>query len=114
MVQESLGSSPSRPTSESQFHQEVGILFLYKVVYERGKDINVVGIHSNFEGPEYRISQLQELKEELFIRFPYCNDTGFAATFYEYKVSGTPHWILIDKNGIVKDSISDQIQIEHY
>ena len=81
------------------------IPFANRIVYESGRQIHVMGIHTRFEGPEISQEDLKEAKEEFFIRFPYFADTGLAMTFYDYRAGGTPHWILTDENGVVIDSI---------
>jgi thiol-disulfide isomerase/thioredoxin len=81
------------------------IPFANRIVFENGELINVVGIHTHFEGPETSNEHLIQAKEEFHIRFPYFRDTGFASTFHAYQAGGTPHWIVVDKNGVVVDSI---------
>jgi len=81
------------------------IPFANRIVYENGEHINVIGIHTHFEGPETSTRKLLDAKEEFFIRFPIFRDTGLAATFHKYKAGGTPHWIVVDKKGVVIDSI---------
>lgn len=81
------------------------IPYANRLVYENTDKINVLGIHTHFEGPEKTIEELIEAKEQYFIRFPYYKDSGFAETFYTYEAGGTPHWIIVDKNGVVVESI---------
>lgn len=81
------------------------IPYANRLVYENNGKINVVGIHTHFEGPEKTIEELRVSKNEHFIRFPYYKDSGFAETFYTYEAGGTPHWIIVDKDGIVIESI---------
>jgi len=81
------------------------IPFANRIVYENGDSINVVGIHTHFEGPETTDEKLLAAKEEFYIRFPYYRDAGFASTFYKYKAGGTPHWVVVDENGIVVESL---------
>ena len=76
------------------------IPFANRVVYE-DKGVQVLGIHTRFEGKPYTITQLKAAKEEYVIRFPYFQDKEHAQTFWKYKAPGTPHWVLVDKNGIV-------------
>ncbi len=81
------------------------IPYANRLVYENTDKINVLGIHTHFEGPEKTLEELIEAKEQYFIRFPYYKDSGFAETFYTYEAGGTPHWIIVDKDGIVIESI---------
>lgn len=76
-----------------------------RLVYENQDKLSVIGIHTHFEGPEKTIDELKQAKDELYIRFPYFKDSGFAETFHTYEAGGTPHWIIVDKNGIIIESI---------
>ena len=81
------------------------IPYANRAVYERGDNINVIGIHTNFEGVDFAKEQFQEAKEKYYIRFPFFKDFNYNTTFTDYGAGGTPHWILVDKNGIVVYSI---------
>lgn len=81
------------------------IPFANKMAYEHGDRINVLGIHSNFEGPEYTNGEIIENLKSLHVRFPVFRDAGMATTFHDYRAAGTPHWILVDKDGKVIRSI---------
>lgn len=81
------------------------IPFANKMVYEHTDKINVIGIHSNFEGPEYDNNDIIERLKSLYVRFPVFKDSGLASTFYTYQAAGTPHWILVDKTGHVIQTI---------
>lgn len=81
------------------------IPFANKMVYEYGEKIQVFGIHTNFEGVDFPVEKFQSAKEELYIRFPFFKDKNFHDTFYDYGAGGTPHWILVDKEGKVIYSI---------
>lgn len=81
------------------------IPFANKMVYEYGDRLQVLGIHTNFEGVDFPREKFQAAKEELFIRFPFYKDKHFNDTFYDYGAGGTPHWILVDKEGKVVYSI---------
>ena len=76
-----------------------------RVVYELGEKINVLGIHTNFEGVDFPPERFEQAQEELFIRFPFFRDKNFDTTFLNYGAGGTPHWILVDKHGVVVYSI---------
>nr|WP_321236107.1 TlpA disulfide reductase family protein [uncultured Psychroserpens sp.] len=80
------------------------IPFANKLVYE-GLNINIIGIHTRFEGKTYTDDALQSAKDEFYIRFPFYRDSAPALTFNTYEAGGTPHWVLVDKNGIVVQSI---------
>ena len=81
------------------------IPFANKMVYEHGGKINVLGIHSNFEGPEYTNGEIIEHLKSLHVRFSVFRDSGLATTFHDYLAGGTPHWILVNKDGEVIRSI---------
>lgn len=81
------------------------IPYANRVVYENGDKINVIGIHSNFEGVDFPIEKFQSAKAEFYIRFPFFKDKNFDTTFLDYGAGGTPHWILVDKDGLVVYSI---------
>lgn len=76
-----------------------------RIVVENGDDVNVIGIHTRFEGPEYKLSDFEKAKEEYYIRFPFYKDVDLMATFRKYQAGGTPHWLLIDAKGVLKFSI---------
>ena len=81
------------------------IPFANRMVYEHGERISVLGIHSNFEGPEYSDDDITGKLRSLHARFPFFRDSGLATTFYDYQAAGTPHWILVNKEGKVIRSI---------
>ena len=76
-----------------------------RVVFENEKKLNVIGIHTNFEGTDFPTEKFEKAKEDLFIRFPFFKDKNYDTTFLNYGAGGTPHWILVDKNGKVSYSI---------
>ncbi len=81
------------------------IPYANRVIYENGDKINVVGIHTNFEGVDFSEDHFAKAKMDLHIRFLMFRDKNFDTTFLHYGAGGTPHWILVDKNGIVDYSI---------
>lgn len=81
------------------------IPYANRIVYEKGDRINVIGIHTNFEGIRIPDHKFQSAREELHIRFPFYKDKNYDTTFLNYGAGGTPHWILVDQNGIVVYSI---------
>ena len=79
--------------------------FANKIVVENGVNMNVLGIHTRFEGPEFSTEDFKKAKEEYYIRFPFYKDFGNTNTYDKYFAGGTPHWILIDKEGLLEYSI---------
>jgi len=76
-----------------------------RVVVENGDDINVVGIHTRFEGPEYQFKDFKKAQEDYFIRWPFYKDENGDSTFRKYNAGGTPHWILLNAEGKLEYSI---------
>jgi len=68
-------------------------------------NINVVGIHSNFNGADFSAEEFAKAQKEFYIRFPIFRDANFDTTFLNFGAGGSPHWILIDADGIVRYSI---------
>lgn len=81
------------------------IPYANRVVYENGENINVIGIHSDFERVDLPLKKFEEAKEEFYIRFPFFKDKNHHTTFINYGAGGTPHWILVNKEGKVEYSI---------
>ena len=81
------------------------IPYANRLVLEKGDDINLLGIHTNFESIEFSEAQFVKAKEEFFIRFPFYKDKNFDTTFLNYGAGGTPHWILVNAEGEVVYSI---------
>lgn len=79
--------------------------FANRMVYEHGNKINVIGIHTNFEGIDFPDSKFKEAKDEFFTRFPFFKDINYDTTFLNYGAGGTPHWFLTDKEGRLEYSI---------
>ena len=48
--------------------------FANRIVVENGEKINVIGIHTRFEGPEYGFDDFQLAKEEYYIRFHFYKE----------------------------------------
>ncbi len=80
------------------------IPYANRIVYEN-KGIQVVGIHSSFEGPPITKSALVSAKDELYVRFPYFKDKADHQTFQKYGALGTPHWVIINADGRVEYSL---------
>lgn len=81
------------------------IPYANRVVYENGENINVLGIHTNFEGIDFPVKKFEEAKKEFYFRFPFYKDKNYDTTFLNYGAGGTPHWILVNKEGNVEYSI---------
>lgn len=81
------------------------IPYANRVVYENGERINVLGIHTNFEGIDFKQERFETAKEELYIRFPFFKDKNYDTTLLNYGAGGTPHWILVNEEGKVSYSI---------
>lgn len=81
------------------------IPYANRIVYEKGDKVNVLGIHTNFEGVDFTTEQFINAKEKFYIRFPFFKDHNFDTTFLDYGAGGTPHWILTDHNGNTAYSI---------
>lgn len=81
------------------------IPYANRIVYENEGNINVLGIHTNFEGIDFKLERFQKAKEDFYIRFPFYKDKNYDTTFLNYGAGGTPHWILVDEKGIVDYSI---------
>ncbi len=81
------------------------IPFANRMVYEHSDQLNVLGIHTNFESIEFKLEQFKQAKSKLYIRFPFYKDKNFDTTYLDYGAGGTPHWIFVNKNGKVVYSI---------
>lgn len=79
--------------------------FANKMVYEHEDAMNVIGIHTRFEGPEREEEDFIKAKEDYYIRFPFYRDANLSATFHRYLAGGTPHWLLLDEKGILQYSV---------
>jgi peroxiredoxin len=81
------------------------IPYANRLVYENGDKLQVVGIHTNFEGVDFKLARFEKAQEEFYIRFPFYKDYNFNTTFLDYQAGGTPHWILVDKQGKIAYTI---------
>lgn len=66
--------------------------------------LQVVGIHTRFEGPKYSAGQIGEMQQLYKIAYPFWIDLGMK-TYERYEAEGTPHWTLIRADGIVHRTI---------
>ena len=67
-------------------------------------DLNVVGIHTNFEGMPYSHEQIQKEINRRNLSFDVVVDEGHSS-YDSFEAGGTPHWILLDTEGNVGKSI---------
>lgn len=81
------------------------IPFANRMVFENVENLNVIGIHSNFDGVDFTLEKFQKAKDDFFMRFDFFKDKNFDTTFLDYGAGGTPHWLLIDENGNLVYSI---------
>jgi thiol-disulfide isomerase/thioredoxin len=81
------------------------IPYANRLVYEHGDKLQVVGIHTNFEGVDFKKERFEQAKAEFYIRFPFYKDYNFNTTFLDYQAGGTPHWILLDSQGDIAYTI---------
>ncbi len=81
------------------------IPYANRMVYELGDQIQVLGIHTNFESLDISTEKFAKAREEFAIRFPFFKDKNYDTTFLNYGAGGTPHWILVDKDNVVVYSI---------
>ncbi len=81
------------------------IPYANRIVFEHGERIEVLGIHTNFEAIDFPAEKFVKAKEEFHFRFPFFKDKNYDTTFLDYGAGGTPHWILVDKTGVVNYSI---------
>ena len=81
------------------------IPYANRVVYENGDKIDVLGIHTNFEAVDFSKEKFLKAREEFHIRFPFYADHNYDTTFLNYGAGGTPHWILVNREGEVVYSI---------
>jgi thiol-disulfide isomerase/thioredoxin len=81
------------------------IPYANRIVFENGDKINVLGIHTDFEGIDFKQERFEKAREEFYFRFPFFKDLNYDTTFLNYGAGGTPHWVLTDKNGNIAYSI---------
>lgn len=81
------------------------IPYANRIVHEMGDQMQVLGIHTNFESLNIPREKFAKAREDFAIRFPFFKDKNYDTTFLNYGAGGTPHWILVDKNNTVVYSI---------
>ncbi|MEL7534112.1 MAG: TlpA disulfide reductase family protein [Bacteroidota bacterium] len=67
-------------------------------------EIEMMGVHTRFEGPAYSPAQVNEIKQLLKIDFPMYLDQG-KETWQAFAAEGTPHWVMIDAEGNIHRSV---------
>ena len=66
--------------------------------------LQLLGIHTRFEGREYPKEQIQLNLDRLNVNFPVVVDNDHR-TWSAYDAGGTPHWVLINAKGEIEKSI---------
>lgn len=79
--------------------------FANRLLVELRDRLNVLCIHSNFKGEDFSNEEIREESEALFMRFPVFRDQELSKTFDLYCALGTPHWVIVDREGKVVDTI---------
>jgi thiol-disulfide isomerase/thioredoxin len=67
-------------------------------------ELKAIGIHTRFDGPLYSNDQIKEIIAVYGLKFSIFKDQGMA-TFEAWAAEGTPHWVLIDREGKVMRSV---------
>jgi thiol-disulfide isomerase/thioredoxin len=67
-------------------------------------DLQIVGLHTHFEGMKYSMHQIHEVELFFKLDYPIYVDQEMA-TYELFKAEGTPHWVLIDEEGKIVRSI---------
>jgi peroxiredoxin len=78
--------------------------FANRMVLEH-PELQVVGIHSNFNGGEATDLELQQAIVDFHLRFPVFRDHDLNFSFFVMQAGGTPHWVIADAKGIAQYSI---------
>lgn len=81
------------------------IPYANRIIVEHGDKMNVMGIHSGFNGADFSNEQFRAAREKFFIRFPFYKDQDYDTTFHRFKAGGTPHWVLTNDRLEVEYSI---------
>ena len=66
--------------------------------------LQLLGIHTRFEGRAFPAEQIQLNLDRLKVDFPVVIDQGHQ-TWSAYDAGGTPHWVLINSKGEIEKSI---------
>ncbi len=81
------------------------IPYANRVVFEKGDQMSVIGIHTDFHQTGFETAQFIKAKDDFFMRYPFYQDQNYDKTFKDYGAGGTPHWILLDAHGVVQYSL---------
>ena len=66
--------------------------------------LQVVGIHTNFKGIHYLPGQVASFLKKTDVNFPVFQDLD-KRTYDNYQIEGTPHWILVNSEGLLLKSV---------
>ena len=66
--------------------------------------LQIVGIHTTFEGPKYSLEQVKGILSLHKITFPVFIDKE-SQTYQLFGAEGTPHWLWVSPEGVVEKSI---------
>lgn len=67
-------------------------------------ELQIVGIHTNFKGVDYLPGQIGIFLFKAGVTYPVFQDQD-RQTYEKYHVEGTPHWLLINSEGVLLKSI---------
>ncbi len=73
-------------------------------VHEKYPEIQVLGIHTRFEGVKFPVPAIQAELRRQGIAFPVVLDVQ-GQTFGLLEAEGTPHWVMLHADGRVEKSI---------
>lgn len=81
------------------------IPYANRLVHESSDRLSVIGISSNYDGVSHSDDQWAAAEREYYLRFSVYRDSNYDTTFLNYGAGGTPHWIIVDSEGLVQYSI---------
>ena len=67
-------------------------------------DLQLVAIHTHYERPKHTPAQIQIAADQMGVGYPVFLDVGIE-TAGLYQAEGTPHWVLVGKEGELLKSI---------
>lgn len=67
-------------------------------------ELQIVGIHTNFKGIDYLPGQIGIFLYKAGVPYPVFQDHDLQ-TYEKYRVEGTPHWLLVNSEGVLLKSI---------
>lgn len=77
---------------------------LAKQMQEAFPQLQILGIHTTFEGPKYSLEQVRGILSLHKITFPVFIDKE-RQTYQLFGAEGTPHWLWVSPTGTVEKSI---------